>query len=90
MKKTRGVKPPFVEWHLFEKVQKHLESKSQAPIKTKSRRSTILPMFLGVNFEVYNGKKYLPVFIAESMIGYKLGDFSPTRTFKCHSGDRKK
>ncbi len=90
MKKTRGVKPPYIEWHLLEKVNKHISSGSKAPLRTKSRRSVILQRFVGINFEIHNGKKFVPVFINDTMIGHKLGEFAPTRTFKGHSGDRKK
>ena len=82
-------KPPFVDGHLLRKVEKARASGTTRPIKTTSRRSTILPDFIGLNFEVYNGKKHIPVSIKEEMIGHKLGEFSPTRIFIAHSGDKK-
>jgi small subunit ribosomal protein S19 len=82
-------KGPFVEDYLIKKVQKASESNSNLPIKTWSRKSTIIPMFVGRVFEVYNGKKFIPVSVSEDMVGRKLGEFSPTRTFNGHSGDKK-
>lgn len=89
MPRSVSKKLPFVDGYLLKKVKKYNESTKKQPIKTWSRRSTIIPQFVGVNFIVYNGKKFLPVNITESMVGHKLGEFSPTRTFHCHSGDRK-
>jgi small subunit ribosomal protein S19 len=77
-------KGPFVEQHLLEKIQKARDSKSKAPIKTWSRRSMITPEFVGVTFAVHNGKVFNPVFVTENMVGHRLGEFSPTRTFKRH------
>ncbi len=82
-------KGPFVDEHLLKKVQKANETQSRKIIKTWSRRSTVLPEFVGLTFAVHNGKKFLPVFVAEDMVGHKLGEFSPTRTFYGHSGDKK-
>ncbi|MDY6879847.1 MAG: 30S ribosomal protein S19 [Desulfatiglans sp.] len=82
-------KGPFVDDHLLRKVQKATETDSRKIIKTWSRRSTILPEFVGLTFAVHNGKKFMPVFVTEDMVGHKLGEFSPTRTFYGHSGDRK-
>ncbi|MCH9753573.1 MAG: 30S ribosomal protein S19 [Alphaproteobacteria bacterium] len=82
-------KPPFVDGFLLKKVEAALESNNTRPIKTMSRRSTILPNFVGLTFEVYNGKKYLPVQVKEEMVGTKLGVYSGTRTFHGHSGDKK-
>jgi len=82
-------KPPFVDRFLLKKVEVALAANSTRPIKTMSRRSTILPKFAGLTFEVYNGKKYLPVQIKEEMVGTKLGCYSATRTFHGHSGDKK-
>lgn len=82
-------KGPFVDEHLMEKVQVATETQSRKIIKTWSRRSTILPEFVGMTFAVHNGKKFIPVFVTEDMVGHKLGEFSPTRTFYSHSGDRK-
>ena len=82
-------KGPFVDSHVMKKVETALETESRKIIKTWSRRSTILPQFVGVTFAVHNGKKFLPVFVTEDMVGHKLGEFSHTRTFFSHSGDRK-
>ncbi|MDX1778184.1 MAG: 30S ribosomal protein S19 [Thermodesulfobacteriota bacterium] len=83
-------KGPYIEESLWKKVEKANETKSQKVIKTWSRRSTVLPEMIGLTFAVHNGKKFIPVFITEDMVGHKLGEFSPTRTFHSHSGDRKK
>lgn len=82
-------KGPFVDGYLIKKVKALLESGRRDPIKTWSRRSTIIPDFVGVTFSVHNGRKFIPVLVTEEMVGHKLGEFSPTRTFTCHSGDRK-
>ena len=82
-------KGPFVDGHLLRKVQKATETQSRKIIKTWSRRSTILPEFVGLTFAVHNGKKFFPVFVAEDMVGHKLGEFAPTRTFFAHAGDKK-
>ena len=82
-------KGPFVDDHLQKKVQQTQETQSRKIIKTWSRRSTILPEFVGLTFAVHNGKKFLPVFVTEDMVGHKLGEFSPTRTFYSHAGDKK-
>jgi len=82
-------KGPFVDQHLANKVRNAQETASRKIIKTWSRRSTILPEFVGLTFAVHNGKKFLPVFITEDMVGHKLGEFSPTRIFYSHAGDRK-
>jgi len=87
---TRSVwKGPFVDGYLLTKVKNLRSSGRQDPIKTWSRRSVILPQFVGVTFHVYNGKKFIPVFVTEEMINHKLGEFSPTRVFHGHSGDKK-
>jgi len=87
---TRSIwKLPFVDGFLLKKIDKAIQEGNARPIKTMSRRSTILPKFIGLNFEVYNGKKYIPVRPKEEMIGHKLGEFSPTRVFFGHSGDKK-
>jgi small subunit ribosomal protein S19 len=78
-------KGPFVDHHLMEKVQKQNSSASKKSIKTWSRRSTVLPEMVGHTFDVHNGKKFIAVFVSENMVGHKLGEFSPTRTFKGHS-----
>jgi small subunit ribosomal protein S19 len=82
-------KGPFIDDHLQKKVDEAIASKSKRIIQTWSRRSTIAPDFVGLTFAVHNGKKFVPVFVTENMVGHKLGEFSPTRTFYGHSGDRK-
>ncbi len=82
-------KGPYVEPKLFKKVLNAQEARSNAVIKTWSRRSTIVPEMVGVTFAVHNGKKFIPVFVTEDMVGHKLGEFSPTRTFYGHAGDKK-
>jgi len=87
---ARSVKKgPFADLHLIDKVQKAIAVNDKKPIKTWSRRSTILPNFIGLTFAVHNGRQHIPVFVTENMVGHKLGEFSHTRTFKGHSGDRK-
>ena len=82
-------KGPFVDGHLIKKVQTHLEESKNKPIKTWSRRSTILPQFVGITFNVYNGKKFIPVLVSEEMVGQKLGEYAPTRTYYGHTADKK-
>jgi small subunit ribosomal protein S19 len=82
-------KGPFVELSLLKKAEAAQEGSSRAPIKTWSRRSTILPQFVGLTFNVYNGRKFIPVSVNEEMVGMKLGEFAPTRTFPGHAADRK-
>ena len=82
-------KGPFVDGHLLKKVQKASDSSRNEVIKTWSRRSTILPEFIGLSFAVHNGKKFIPVNVTEDMVGHKLGEFSPTRTFFGHTADKK-
>jgi len=82
-------KGPFIDTHLQKKVDEALASRSKRIIQTWSRRSTIAPDFVGLTFAVHNGKKFIPVFVTENMVGHKLGEFAPTRTFYGHSGDRK-
>lgn len=82
-------KGPFVDEHLVRKVFKAVETKDRKPIKTWSRRSVIIPDMIGLTIAVHNGRMHVPVLVNESMIGHKLGEFSITRTFKAHSGDRK-
>ena len=87
---ARSVKKgPFIDDHLIKKVQQARETKSRNVIKTWSRRSDIMPDMVGLTFAVHNGKKFIPVFVTENMVGHKLGEFSPTRTFYSHAGDRK-
>ena len=82
-------KGPFVDFHLLDKVVNQKDTTSKKMIKTWSRRSTIIPEMVGITFAVHNGKAFIPVYVTENMVGHKLGEFSPTRTFKQHSGDRK-
>jgi ribosomal protein L22/ribosomal protein S19 len=82
-------KGPFVDQHLMKKVDAALETQSRKIIKTWSRRSTVLPQFVGLTFAVHNGRKFLPVFVTEDMVGQKLGEFAPTRTFFSHAGRQK-
>ncbi|MEW5774745.1 MAG: 30S ribosomal protein S19 [Thermodesulfobacteriota bacterium] len=82
-------KGPFVDDHLQKKVDKAVENKDRKVIKTWSRRSTIIPEMVGLTFAVHNGKKFIPVFVSENMVGHKLGEFAPTRTFFGHAADKK-
>ena len=82
-------KGPFVDDHLLKKVKKALETGDRKIIKTWSRRSTILPEFVGLTFAVHNGRKSVSVYVTEAMVGHKLGEFAPTRTFRGHAGDKK-
>ena len=82
-------KGPFVEESLIKKVEKQKKDTNRKPIKTWSRKSTIIPEFVGSSFLIYNGRKFIPLTISEDMVGHKLGEFVLTRTFRIHSGDRK-
>lgn len=82
-------KGPFVDSHLLKKVETALQSGRKDIIKTWSRRSTILPQFVGLTFGVHNGKKFIPVLVTDQMIGHKLGEFAPTRTYHGHGADKK-
>ncbi|MDT9011892.1 MAG: ribosomal protein [Pseudomonadota bacterium] len=83
-------KGPFVDLHLLKKAEAQQEAGTRAaPIKTWSRRSTILPQFVGLTFNVYNGQKFVPVSVNEDMVGHKLGEFAPTRNFPGHAADKK-
>jgi small subunit ribosomal protein S19 len=82
-------KGPFVDLHLLKKAQKAQEESKRSPIKTWSRRSTVLPDFVGLTFSVYNGQKFIPVSVNEDMVGHKLGEFAPTRNFYGHGADKK-
>ena len=82
-------KGPFVDAHLLSKAMTAQAASSNKVIKTWSRRSTIIPEFIGLTFAVHNGKKFIPVYVTDQMVGHKLGEFSPTRTFFGHAGDRK-
>ena len=83
-------KGPFVDLHLLKKAETAQENSGRGgPIKTWSRRSTILPQFVGLTFNVYNGRKFVPVSVNEEMVGMKLGEFAPTRSFPGHAADKK-
>ena len=87
---ARSVKKgPFVDGHLAEKIAAASAAQSKKVIKTWSRRSTVTPDAVGLTFAVHNGRKFVPVFVTENMVGHKLGEFAPTRTFHGHSGDKK-
>jgi small subunit ribosomal protein S19 len=87
---ARSVKKgPFVDAHLLKKVDTAVANKDRKPIKTWSRRSTVLPDFIGLTIAVHNGKQHVPVLINENMVGHKLGEFAQTRTFKGHAADKK-
>ena len=81
-------KGPYVESKLLSKIEEMNKNNERKVVKTWSRRSMIVPEFIGHTFAVYNGKKFLPVFISENMVGHKLGEFAPTRTFKSHPGGK--
>tara|TARA_Y100001970_G_C14168791_1_gene822877 strand:+ start:1089 stop:1358 length:270 start_codon:yes stop_codon:yes gene_type:complete len=83
-------KGPYVNFKLEKKVNKMNDANKKQVIKTWSRRSTIVPLFVGHTFAVHNGNKFIPVYVSENMVGHKLGEFAPTRLFRQHSGDRKK
>lgn len=82
-------KGPFVDHHLLKKVEEAVATSNKKPIKTFSRRSTVMPEFIGLTIAVHNGNKHVPVYVTENMVGHKLGEFALTRTFRTHSGDRK-
>ena len=82
-------KGPFIDAHLIDKVEAVRATNDKRPIKTWSRRSTILPQFVGLTFQVYNGQKFIPVSVNEDMVGHKLGEFAPTRNFPGHVADKK-
>ncbi len=87
---TRSVKKgPFIDGHLAKKVETMNRERDKKVIKTWSRRSTVMPDFVGLTIAVHNGRQHIPVYISENMVGHKLGEFSHTRTFKGHSADRK-
>lgn len=83
-------KGPFIDGHLLKKVDAMRQSGKNTPIKTWSRRSTILPQMVGLTLAVHNGNKFIPVLVTDNMIGHKVGEFAPTRTFKGHGGQDKK
>ncbi len=82
-------KGPFIDHHLMVKVEKAQSEGSKKPVKTWSRRSMILPDFIGLTIAVHNGRQHVPILINENMVGHKLGEFVPTRTFRGHTGDKK-
>lgn len=82
-------KGPFIDEHLWKKVERALDLKDKRVIKTWSRRSTILPEMVGLTFAVHNGRKFVPVYVTENMVGYKFGEFSPTRTYYGHASDKR-
>ena len=82
-------KGPFVDLHLVKKVEVAVEANDRRPIKTWSRRSMILPDMVGLTIAIHNGRQHIPIFITEDMVGHKLGEFSPTRTYKGHVADKK-
>ena len=82
-------KGPFVDLHLMKKVKTAREANDRRPIRTWSRRSMILPEMVGLTIQVHDGRKHVPVFITEELVGHKLGEFAPTRTFRQHAADRK-
>ncbi len=82
-------KGPFIDDHLLKKVTNAVEAQSKKVIKTWSRRSMVIPEMVGLTIAVHNGRKFIPVFVSEDMIGHKLGEFSPTRTFHTHAGEKK-
>jgi small subunit ribosomal protein S19 len=83
-------KGPFIDGHLAKKIEDSQSSNAKKVIKTWSRRSTVIPEAVGLTFAVHNGRKFVPVFVTENMVGHKLGEFAPTRTFHGHSADKKK
>ncbi|AEF56370.1 MULTISPECIES: 30S ribosomal protein S19 [Marinomonas] len=82
-------KGPFIDLHLLKKVEAAVEKKERRPIKTWSRRSTIFPDFVGLTIAVHNGRQHVPVLVTEDMVGHKLGEFAPTRTYRGHAADKK-
>lgn len=87
---ARSVKKgPFIDLHLVKKVEESIKTSSKRPIKTWSRRSTVMPDMVGLTMAVHNGRQHVPVMVTENMVGHKLGEFAATRTFKGHAGDKK-
>ena len=82
-------KGPFIDLHLLKKVENAMEAGDKKPIKTWSRRSMIIPNMIGLTIAVHNGRQHVPVFVTDEMIGHKLGEFSPTRTYRGHAADKK-
>lgn len=82
-------KGPFIDLHLLKKVERSIKTGDKKPIRTWSRRSTIFPKMIGLTFAVHNGRQHIPIFISDEMVGHKLGEFAPTRTYRGHSIDKK-
>lgn len=82
-------KGPFIDFHLLKKVEQAIENADRKPLRTWSRRSTIFPNMIGLTIAVHNGRQHVPVFITDEMVGHKLGEFSPTRTYRGHIADKK-
>lgn len=82
-------KGPFIDLHLLKKIEKSIQNKDKRPIKTWSRRSTIFPKMIGLTIAVHNGRQHIPIFISDEMVGHKLGEFAPTRTYRGHASDKK-
>ncbi|QJC33747.1 30S ribosomal protein S19 [Enterobacteriaceae endosymbiont of Donacia provostii] len=82
-------KGPFIDKHLFKKIEKAILNKDKKPLKTWSRRSTIFPNMIGLTIAVHNGRQHIPIYITNEMVGHKLGEFSPTRTYRGHTADKK-
>lgn len=82
-------KGPFIDLHLLKKVEKAVESGDKKPLRTWSRRSTIFPNMIGLTIAVHNGRQHVPVFVSDEMVGHKLGEFAPTRTYRGHAADKK-
>lgn len=82
-------KGPFIDLHLLKKVEKAVESGDKKPLKTWSRRSTIFPNMIGLTIAIHNGRQHVPVFVTDEMVGHKLGEFAPTRTYRGHAADKK-
>ena len=88
---ARSVKKgPYVDEKLLKKIEKKKKEKKKKVIRTWARQSVVTPEFVGLTFAIHNGKQFIPVFISENMVGHRLGEFAPTRTFRVHSGDRKR
>lgn len=82
-------KGPFIDYHLVKKVDEAVAANSKRPIRTWSRRSMVIPTMVGLTLAVHNGRQHVPILVTENMVGHKLGEFAPTRTFRGHAGDRK-
>ncbi|QJC35751.1 30S ribosomal protein S19 [Enterobacteriaceae endosymbiont of Donacia sparganii] len=82
-------KGPFIDKHLLKKVEKAIKNKDKKPLRTWSRRSTIFPNMIGLTINVHNGRQHIPIYISDEMVGHKLGEFSPTRTYRGHTADKK-